>query len=242
MISNSHTRYFHYKFLQDDLKNVKGNLLDVGCGDGWILDEIQKRNLKLNGCDIDKKKNFNFKFKKCSAENLDYKDKSFDFVIMTDVLEHLKKPNAAITEISRVLKKGGKFHLVVPLEKSLFTIDGWIQEVFGINLKKDPIGHIQQFKFKDIKNMLDKNDLKVNRVEYSYYFIYQFLSLLYFSYVEIFKNGKYVNITPASGVIYSPKIFNKMISVGSKMINLESYVFNKLKIPGQTVHITVVKF
>lgn len=46
------------------------------------------------------------------AENLPFKDGSFDFVISLMVLHHMENPAKAIEEILRILKKEGKLLLV----------------------------------------------------------------------------------------------------------------------------------
>lgn len=49
------------------------------------------------------------------AEELPFKDETFDAVLSLNVLEHLKNPFSAASEISRVLKKNGQLFCVVPL-------------------------------------------------------------------------------------------------------------------------------
>jgi ubiquinone/menaquinone biosynthesis C-methylase UbiE len=50
----------------------------------------------------------------CSAESLIINDKTFDVVLMAEVLEHLEKPQDALAEASRVLKKGGQLVCTMP--------------------------------------------------------------------------------------------------------------------------------
>ncbi len=45
------------------------------------------------------------------AHNLPFKDEKFDNILCTEVLEHLHSPEIAISEMKRVLKKGGKLIL-----------------------------------------------------------------------------------------------------------------------------------
>ena len=49
---------------------------------------------------------------------LSFPDNTFDLVITQDVLEHVRKPYHAISEIRRVLKPGGYHIFTVPLNKS----------------------------------------------------------------------------------------------------------------------------
>lgn len=48
------------------------------------------------------------------AARLPFPDASFDRVICSEVLEHVPDPDAALAEIARVLKPGGRFALSVP--------------------------------------------------------------------------------------------------------------------------------
>ncbi|MCH7666391.1 MAG: glycosyltransferase [Acidobacteria bacterium] len=48
------------------------------------------------------------------AENLSFPSESMDFVLSSDVLEHVSNPAAAVHEISRVLRPGGELFLSVP--------------------------------------------------------------------------------------------------------------------------------
>ncbi len=48
------------------------------------------------------------------AENLPFENQSFDFVLCTQVLEHIRKPELVIQEISRIIKPGGLLFLTVP--------------------------------------------------------------------------------------------------------------------------------
>lgn len=48
------------------------------------------------------------------AESIPEKNDFFSLAISQEVLEHIKDPNLAVSEIFRVLKKGGKFYCQVP--------------------------------------------------------------------------------------------------------------------------------
>lgn len=50
----------------------------------------------------------------CSADNLPFQNQSFDYILCTQVLEHVPKPANVIKEISRVLKEDGLLFLTVP--------------------------------------------------------------------------------------------------------------------------------
>ena len=88
-------------------------VLDLGCGDGELLAIlVREKNVKAQGIEIDDKAIFD-----CVARGLsvfhddidsglsDYEDKSFDFVILNQSFQQVKKPDAVLKEALRVGKK-----------------------------------------------------------------------------------------------------------------------------------------
>jgi SAM-dependent methyltransferase len=94
------------------IKNIKSEdlVLDVGSGDKpfWradvIVDKFLDDNQQRASGEIiyDKRKIF----VKADVENLPFKDKVFDFVFCSHLLEHVRNPDKAIEELMRVAKRG----------------------------------------------------------------------------------------------------------------------------------------
>ena len=89
------------------------SVLDLGCGAGELLAMlVREKNVKAQGIEIDDKAIFD-----CVARGLsvfhddidsglsDYEDKSFDFVILNQSFQQVKKPDAVLKEALRVGKK-----------------------------------------------------------------------------------------------------------------------------------------
>lgn len=98
-------------------------ILDVGCGDGLVAKIIQsKRNQRFDwGIDLSaqeiefaKKSGSYKKCKVANVYNLPFKDGSFSTVFSNSVIEHIPNLDLALSEMSRVLKKGGQFVITVP--------------------------------------------------------------------------------------------------------------------------------
>lgn len=98
----------------------KKNVLDVGCGNAYVLSKYALQGANVFGVDITKtaidisKKRFKLLgirgvFKKADAEKLPFAENSFDLVCSMGVLHHVPDTEKAIKEIFRVLKPGGKF-------------------------------------------------------------------------------------------------------------------------------------
>ena len=76
-----------------------------------------------------------------NLEKLTFEDESINFIITTDVFEHINSPLLAFKEIGRVLKKGGAHIFTVPFYKAIKT-EFRVKERNGVlhHLKK-PIYH-----------------------------------------------------------------------------------------------------
>ena len=87
------------------LKNTKGltSGLDLGCGTGSILMELNKNGKKVIGIDAVVEKETEL-IKKMDATCLDFPDKSFDFVICIGSLHHFEDKQKAINEMKRVAR------------------------------------------------------------------------------------------------------------------------------------------
>lgn len=102
-------RYFFYSYLLHGLNF--GKVLDVGCGNNFVLKEFAKVNGK-HWVGVDRKKTGN-KIVIGDAYNLPFNNNSFDLVFSHMLLEHLDKPMDFVKECSRVSNK----YIVVITEK-----------------------------------------------------------------------------------------------------------------------------
>lgn len=55
----------------------------------------------------------------CDVTNIPVENESFDYIICTEVIEHLPEPISALKEISRICMKGGKILITAPLGSHL---------------------------------------------------------------------------------------------------------------------------
>lgn len=94
------------------------NVLDVGCGGGFLSNFLAAKGLTVTGLDLSKESldvAHLYDHSQCAkyvygdAYLLPFKDHSFQAVTCMDFLEHVSKPELVLKEISRVLKPGGSF-------------------------------------------------------------------------------------------------------------------------------------
>jgi malonyl-CoA O-methyltransferase len=93
-------------------------LLDMGCGKGRYLSRISSEfpNIKLYACDLSTKVSEQLSsfanVKQGSLVKTSYEDRTFDFILITEALEHSVNVNAALREVTRVLKPGGSIVII----------------------------------------------------------------------------------------------------------------------------------
>ena len=108
-------------------KDVKGildsveyeQLLDIGCGTGYLFELINNGKSHYYGLDLSEKmlevarnKNIpNTEYVHATAEKLPYPDESMDVITCIQSFHHYPYPDEALREALRVLKKGGIYIL-----------------------------------------------------------------------------------------------------------------------------------
>ncbi len=116
-----HTRLreFHLKRLLSN--RCRGHLLDVGCGLGYLTEALGG-GFVVAGIDLDLsalKENLSRGLNnmlQANAIKLPFKEKSFDIIICSELLEHLREgmDKDALREMARILKPGGRILITVP--------------------------------------------------------------------------------------------------------------------------------
>ncbi len=141
------------------LKNLKDaclsagtatNALEVGCGEGYLLNYISnlKKFSRIEGIDcsteiIKKAQSLYPKlfFSQESIYNLNFRDNEFDLILACEVLEHLEDYKKALAEIKRVTSQ---YVIVsVPIEP-MWRIFNMLRGSYVMSLGNTP-GHIQHW-------------------------------------------------------------------------------------------------
>lgn len=102
-------------------EHCRGDLLDLGCGQAPLY--LAYRDLARSVTCVDwgnSKHDVSHADVLCDLnERIPLPDASFDTIILSDVLEHLFRPQTALSEIRRMLRPGGKLLMSVPFLYSL---------------------------------------------------------------------------------------------------------------------------
>jgi len=169
-------------------------ICDLGCGDGTLSRNFIQKTKCIIGVDFSTKRAERAKKKGLTAiigdvQLTPFKDKSFDKVVCSEVIEHVLNPQKVICEISRLLKKEGIAVISIPLDENIKKTILEIPKEDIERLDFDKIKnkhsidhcHITSFSEKQIKTSFEKNGLRIKQVDYT------------FSYTPRFKNTKVYN-------------------------------------------------
>ncbi len=119
--------------IAEQIRNIPyGDLLDVGCGTGFLIDLLSKQR-KAHYCGVDlsdemirvakEKKIEGARFVTGSADRLPYRKGTFDIVTCSQSFHHYPYPSKAMREAMRVLRPGG---LYILSDTGVGGLGGWI--------------------------------------------------------------------------------------------------------------------
>lgn len=152
------------KILKRIEKNKQqGKILDIGCANGFLLDEARRRKWDPYGVEVSKwavryaSEKLNLNVLRGTLRKAAFPDQFFDVIVMLDVLEHLPDPRYTLIEIRRILKNDGMLYISTPDISSamskILRAKWW-----GINKF-----HLYYFSKKTLRKMLDASGFKIKR-------------------------------------------------------------------------------
>lgn len=137
------------------------HILDAGCGEGFFTEKMCAKfpHASIVGCDgaqealsIASNSVPMVRFEQANIYDMPYKDKEFDLVVCSEVLEHLEDPRSALCELDRV----GKNLLVTVPHEPWFRL-GNLATLHNITRLGDPIDHINHWTFGGFKKFICTN-------------------------------------------------------------------------------------
>ena len=153
-----------------DLLKVKPEkkLLDIGCGQGLLLHEAQKKGLKTYGIDISSEAvklarvNSPESDLVCGdAAKLPWENAKFDYITNIGSLEHFRDPEGCLSQMKRTLKPEGEAVVMLP---NLYYYRHIMDKLFR---GKNPTSYqaVERFAKRTVwQDLLEKNGFKVERV------------------------------------------------------------------------------
>jgi 2-polyprenyl-3-methyl-5-hydroxy-6-metoxy-1,4-benzoquinol methylase len=176
-------REYHKVFFKHFPSNVRGKLLDVGCGDGRFLRHAKEQGFEVWGIDFDKKSVENVKrnlgidtvFAMSLEEFYEYakeRNLKFDVITFFEVLEHQDKPREFLEMVKGLLREGGYIAGSVPNRETVLFESLWKYTYVDL-----PPHHFLRFSQKSLENAIklsgfeDPNVFAILTYELLYYYI-----------------------------------------------------------------------
>ncbi|MEM3714970.1 MAG: class I SAM-dependent methyltransferase [Nitrososphaeria archaeon] len=126
--------------------------------------DISRKMMRL-ALEIAKKKNLKSKvsYVVCDAENLPFRDTSFDLILCYDLLEHLPNPSLCIKEFGRTLLKDGHVIIYTLNRNYKYTFDWLLERIFykWLQKRRIKVGHFPEkyLNINELNSMLSKNHM-----------------------------------------------------------------------------------
>ena len=163
--------------LKNKFRPLSGiNILDIGCGGGLLSEPMSRMGANVTGIDASvknikiaklhsKKNKLKINYVCSSPEKIKVK-KKFDVILNMEIVEHVEDIDFFLKSCSKLLKKNGLM-FVATINK---TLKSYIFAIVGAEyvLRWLPIGTHEWEKFvkpEDLKKILMKYDLSLNKLE-----------------------------------------------------------------------------
>jgi len=158
--------FFRHSAILKLIKEKK--VLDIGCGDGLFLTALKEKGVEAVGVDISdvavkkcREKGLNVVLLDANDSSMPFSDKSFELVVLSDVLEHLYNPDDILIEAKRLSKK------VLISVPNFNSLPARLQMLLGRipENNKPSKGHIYWFNYSVLKDVLAKHGFEIKIIE-----------------------------------------------------------------------------
>ena len=152
-----------YNELLDKFEKYRetNNILDIGCGIGYFLEQAKKRGWNVYGTEFTDEAVQICKSKGITTLQGDIlsvklpENIKFDIITSFEVIEHINNPHEEIKEYKRLLRQGGIFYVTTPNFNSLSRF--LLKEKWNIIAYPE---HLSYYTGKTIKKLFNENGFK----------------------------------------------------------------------------------
>ena len=154
--------------------NKNDLLLDVGSGAGIFAEKLADSCKKTIAIDINwdnikiaknQIKNKNISYIVCDAVYLPFKKSIFNKILATEIIEHIKRDDLFVKELSHVLSDDGTIVITTPCNNPSIHLEG-LRKKTGVNFEH-AFGHMRSGYTKEsLSKLLGKFNLKIIKTSY----------------------------------------------------------------------------
>lgn len=139
------------------------SILEIGCGNGMKLKIYQEYGMETKGIEPygpeTNEKAKKLGITKSTIKKAPFKENSFDYIILKEVLEHVPNQNEVLKASHKWLKPNGRLIITIPNTKGIWNKifkENW----YGYDVPR----HLYNYNSKNIKIALEKVGLKINKI------------------------------------------------------------------------------
>ena len=155
-----------YNEILDEFEQFRktNNILDVGCGIGYFLEEAKKRGWNVYGTEYTEEAikicdNKGINMQKGVLTPSNYNLESFDIITSFEVIEHINNPTEELNNFYKLLRKGGITYVTTPNFNSILR--------YGLKSKYNVIcypEHLSYYTPKTLKKVFKQSGFKAKKV------------------------------------------------------------------------------
>lgn len=149
-------------------------ILDLGCGNGLMMDVLRSKGCVLEGIDIAPSVVRTARKKGFTTHQLSLEGKwahkitnKFDLVMASEIIEHIFDTDRFLEEIRKVLTKNGELIITTPNVASLgrraLLLLGK-NPILEITARKSDVGHIRYFTRSEMRNLVSEHGFVVDHL------------------------------------------------------------------------------
>ena len=150
-------------------REIQGKVLDIGCGQGILLEKLLNRfpvnhavgiDISPKLCSIAASRNNQATISNLDAEDIDtgFSENYFDIIFMTEVLEHLLNPQKVLLKVSKILKNNGELVISVP------NRDWFRYKKYNVTRKVFQPVDDHFYRLKEVQKLLEENCFEIKRI------------------------------------------------------------------------------
>lgn len=153
------------RLVEDAVGRIRGSAMDVGCGKGLLLKELQARGWDVAGTELSSvssayARSIGLPVKTCSVQEAGFEPGSFDLITLFHVLEHLTDPGGVLASLHVLLKADGVLIVEVP------NIASWYARAFGDEwFHLDVPRHLYHFDRNTLTTLIERKGFCIERID-----------------------------------------------------------------------------
>lgn len=205
----------------------QGDLLEIGCGNGYFLEKISSLGFNVEGVDINRDAVATCRAKGLNVDVINVFEitKSYDTVVLFQVLEHMENAKELFEFLTtKLIRSGGRLIIAVP------NPDGYLKEM-GINLLDMPPHHNSCWGLSTFEHLHAQFGLQL--VEYQKE---PMRYVHYLGFLQTIISGQ----AKLTALTWKVKLFNRLQSLAVSLFAPMTYLRDRGQIVGQT-HLVVLK-